>query len=507
MILPDQTDLAERYKNIGIVLPPPHRYFIVALSEELRRRTGANIHLFCADDDQVRYMRSVSPPGTFASIVSYGVQYIALEEKVADGDAVMVRAQRIEDRLGVTISLLSMTSRHLGRGYALTGYNHPKSRQSEKSSYVQAVHAITAEAEFWLEHLKTLNIDLLINGGRVIYETARTLGIPYRYMLGARARNLHFWATSCTGDNPRLATMLKNGTITPPAGLVDSPYHSHMTLRKKFIRAVTLTGVARRIVSIVVQHGMHILRRNQKAREYYVRSLIRYQIRRWRDFRKLQRMATVTLETLQGTPYVFFPLQTEPEVSMQWFSPEFFFQHAAIAALSRDLPAGMRLVIKDTYEAIGRRPANFYDQLADFKNVVMLDPLELGIRVVENAEAVATIGSTAGLEAAALGKPVIVFGKHNAYDVLPHVQRVHDLTDLRPALTKALSDTFDREGARRDGMRLMSAIEATSFDMGRYDYIDLKAFGEAEVVAAADSLFTSLADVPIADIPGPAGAH
>ena len=66
-------------------------------------------------------------------------------------------------------------------------------------------------------------------------------------------------------------------------------------------------------------------------------------------------------------------------------SPEYFYQLSCIAALSRDLPAGAILVVKETLAATGRRPRDFYAQIKEFKNVVMLDIRELGLEVVRAA--------------------------------------------------------------------------------------------------------------------------
>ena len=88
---------------------------------------------------------------------------------------------------------------------------------------------------------------------------------------------------------------------------------------------------------------------------------------------------------------MFFPLHAEPESSLQVASPECLVQLSTITSLARDLPAGYYLAVKETYQTYGRRPSNFYDQIREFKNVVLLDMLELGLEVARRAEAVATI--------------------------------------------------------------------------------------------------------------------
>ena len=214
--------------------------------------------------------------------------------------------------------------------------------------------------------------------------------------------------------------------------------------------------------------------------------------RQWRDTRRMTRPGLAKLSDLASTPYVYFPLATEPEASLGQFSPEFFFQHAAIAALSRDLPAGMKLVVKETMIGVGRRPTDFYEQIGELKNVVWLDMLEPGIRITEQATAVATISGSGGFEAAVHGTPVISFGAHNLYNILPHVAVVSDLARLGEHLAPLLHADFDRQAAQTSGNRFLGAVVATSFDLGAYDYIDLKKYDDTAVDEATRALIDSL---------------
>ena len=195
-----------------------------------------------------------------------------------------------------------------------------------------------------------------------------------------------------------------------------------------------------------------------------------------------------------GFLFVFFPLHLEPETALQGLSPEFFFQLSSIAALSRDLPTGTLLAVKETFAGIGRRPDNFYEQIADLKNVVLLDTLELGANVVQEAAAVATINGTAGLEAALLGKPVIVFGQHNNYACLPHVRRVESLTDLRQAILASLSASSDLSIHATAARCYLDVVVERSFDLDKYDFVKVSEFSSEVVTAAAKALHQSVCE-------------
>ncbi len=87
--------------------------------------------------------------------------------------------------------------------------------------------------------------------------------------------------------------------------------------------------------------------------------------------REARRRFNVRLADLAAKPVVYFPLHKEPEESFLLRSPERFSQHAVIAALSRALPAGALLAVKENRYAVARRPKDFYAQLAALKNVVV----------------------------------------------------------------------------------------------------------------------------------------
>ena len=55
-------------------------------------------------------------------------RYTVVREPVSDPVAVLAKARDYERDLGVTINHLSVRDRHLGRGYSLGGFYHPRSR-------------------------------------------------------------------------------------------------------------------------------------------------------------------------------------------------------------------------------------------------------------------------------------------------------------------------------------------------------------------------------------------
>ena len=198
------------------------------------------------------------------------------------------------------------------------------------------------------------------------------------------------------------------------------------------------------------------------------------------------------LSDMGNSKFVYYPLHTEPETALQTLSPEYFYQLSCIAALSRDLPAGTVLAVKDTLAAIGRRPRDFYAQILEFKNVVLLDVREFGLEVAKKSSAVATITGTGGFEAAVMGKPVISFGRHNLYNFLSHVRVINDETKLKEDLVWALKDDFDVKTAKIEGAKFLEGVKNISFNMEEFTAINGKNFSDIAIKRAYENLYKSI---------------
>ena len=139
----------------------------------------------------------------------------------------------------------------------------------------------------------------------------------------------------------------------------------------------------------------------------------------------------VTEDDLLSLDYVFFPLHTEPEVTLLVYSKPHLNQIEAIRNISHSIPVGMTLVVKEHPIAVGKRPLSYYKKILDIPNVHLADPALASKSLVANAHLVATIAGSIGLEAILRQKPVVVLG-HVPYEFLPStmVRRVTDLERL-----------------------------------------------------------------------------
>ena len=139
----------------------------------------------------------------------------------------------------------------------------------------------------------------------------------------------------------------------------------------------------------------------------------------------------VTEDELGSLNYAFFPLNTEPEVSMLVHSKPYLNQIDVIRNVSSNIPVGMKLVVKEHPSSVGKRPLSYYQKLLDIPNVRLADPkLPAGL-LVDNSRLVATIQGSVGWEAILRKKPVVIFGQAT-YEFLPSsmLRRVRDLENL-----------------------------------------------------------------------------
>jgi hypothetical protein len=476
---------------VALNIRPPVRFYSIELAKRLKSQYGSIIHAYCDSPQTAKFLETHNADGLFASITPERVLTDSAVATGLDEEAVLATAKAFEDKLGLTYNFLAVANRHLGRGYVLGGFYHPRSRYTENVGYTQMLHAYNETLSFWEREISEKGITVIVNGGRECACIARQQGIPYRTLILSKIDNLHYWAHNEFYETPTFEAAYH--ALPPDARRpLDVPYSSHLASRAAFMKSTNLIATVKLLYLITRNHLYWRVIGHPKARGYYWSSQMAAVLRIWREVRNLDRLATTKLTDLEGKKYLYYPLHLEPEAALHWISPEYFFQLSTIAALSRDLPAGVLLVVKEAFGNIGRRPANFYQQITDMKNVVLIHPMELGFDVVRQSAAVATICGTTGLEATAMGKPVIVFGKHNNYNFLPHIQVVDDLDKLAGYLRAALDGTFDGPAAQTNAERFLEAIAECSFDMRQFDYLNISNFAPESVEDGARALADSV---------------
>jgi hypothetical protein len=128
--------------------------------------------------------------------------------------------------------------------------------------------------------------------------------------------------------------------------------------------------------------------------------------------------------------FAFYPMNLEPEAALMVLSPSFNNQVAAIDLVSKALPAGVPLVVKENIVSLGKRPPGLYEWLSALPNVVLAPFAVPGKQLASRSALTVTVTGTAGMEAALAGTPVACFGRHNLYSTLPHVRVLDRISSI-----------------------------------------------------------------------------
>ncbi len=121
---------------------------------------------------------------------------------------------------------------------------------------------------------------------------------------------------------------------------------------------------------------------------------------------------------LSSTPYVFFPLHTEPEIALSIYGRYHQNQIEVIRNVAQSLPVTWSVVVKDHPRSLGFRKLQYYKKLLQIPNVKLVNPYLPSWDIIEYAQAVVTISSWVGFEAVVSKKPVVTMGECT-YNCLP----------------------------------------------------------------------------------------
>ncbi len=480
--------MSQPFASVGIQINAQSSRLMHYLGRVLKERHGSKLHLYVRNAVEGRGLAREDKEGLWDSIEISHRLIPALDHAIDNEQAVIARARRYEERLGETFSRLSLEHRQLGRGFSPGGVQYPRSPIVERASYVQMLHAFNDTLGFWEEEIDTKGLTLVLNAEKWVAAMCRTKDVHYRKQGLGRHGNYQFWSPNEYFRNPLLESAYCRLTSWPKAEL-SGTYASQVSKNKKALQVASLSGIAHGLATNSVKRIVYRLRGLQQDRPR-LRDLVATSLRPWQQMREYRRLAKTTVDDLASMPFVYFPLHKEPEVDFLIRTPDYLSQQAAIMAISRDLPAGVRLAIKEHIPATGPRPQEFYRQIADLKNVVLVDIFESSIALIKQAAATITFLGSAGIEATILGKPVIQFSPHTHNRFVPHVMTLTSDRELKECLDRVLNGEIDLVQAREDGSRFLQAIKDSCFDMG--DYLRVRGGDFGATPETAETLYQGL---------------
>jgi len=176
-----------------------------------------------------------------------------------------------------------------------------------------------------------------------------------------------------------------------------------------------------------------------------------------RHFRRTARArsalaAIKTVSVPPSTPFVFFGLHVQPESSIDVWAPFFSNQLWVIELLARSIPPTHRLLVKIHKSDAANYSREHLARLRSFPSVELVAPFSDTRQFIEKADLLFSIQGTIGLEAALLGKPVIVLGD-SPVALFPSASPIGRIPDLPELVRRKLSERPPTRGEILDAYR------------------------------------------------------
>jgi hypothetical protein len=152
-------------------------------------------------------------------------------------------------------------------------------------------------------------------------------------------------------------------------------------------------------------------------------------------------------EMCENNTFLFFPLQYPIESRLTVFSPEFFDQAHIIDYISRILPEGVKLFVKQHPNHPGQQSPAWTRQREQNTQVEFLHPSFNAHKTIEHAEGVVVTNNTVGFEALFHTTPLVVLGRA-FYEDVPAARHVSELSELPGELSQAVNNSVEERAVR-----------------------------------------------------------
>jgi hypothetical protein len=188
--------------------------------------------------------------------------------------------------------------------------------------------------------------------------------------------------------------------------------------------------------------------------------------------------------------YAFFPMHTEPEVSLLVNSRPLLNQLETIRALALSLPADMFLIVKEHPGMVGKRHRSYYKKLLQIPKVKIAAPESDARAWIKKSSLVCVLSSSVGLEAVILEKPVLCFG-HCGFELLPKsmVEVVGRFRDLQKIIAGLIERHIHDETALE---HYISAVYDCTVGVNFYTTLLGKTYGNSMLCTDYDVDVTKL---------------
>jgi hypothetical protein len=280
--------------------------------------------------------------------------------------------------------------------------------------------------------------------GSLALAVARKIGVPWFALNFSTIPRAH--VSCCDNLSPASTLVLepdREQTLRAEADKLLNEFEKGSTRAPAYLPPKLLEpGVALRHLPSQLRSLWRVARRRGSARyrkytdyrnSYTFSGLFREALRLRRNLWRLRRQ--VLIEQPPDEPFAFFGLHMQPESSIDVFAHFFSNQVRVIEVISRSLPPTRSLLVKLHKSDAPNYSTAYLARLRRFPGVRVVAPGADSVAFIRKAELVFAIQGTIGLEAALLGKPVIMFAD-SPFKCFPSVATLGRTADL-PGLVRA----------------------------------------------------------------------
>ena len=165
---------------------------------------------------------------------------------------------------------------------------------------------------------------------------------------------------------------------------------------------------------------------------------IQYSLKRW--YREKYIAKNFLRQIPKDTPFIFLPLQQEPERSLLIGAPDYVNQIQTVEYISKCIPKNYLLFVKEhPTQGPGRgwRKISDYQAMQNNPKVKLIHPSVPANEIVAKSKLVISVSGTLALESAFFNKPSITFAD-NDYTLIPSISRLKSKNELRELIEDSL---------------------------------------------------------------------
>ena len=196
-------------------------------------------------------------------------------------------------------------------------------------------------------------------------------------------------------------------------------------------------------------------------------SEINNSIKRW--YRKKYIDQNFLQEIIDDKPFIFLPLQQEPERSLLLSAPDYKNQIETVEYVSNCLPENFLLFVKEhPTQGSGRdwREISQYKALQNNPKVRLIHPSVPADEIIKKSKLVISVSGTIALESAFLNTPSITIAD-NDYTLIPSISRLNSKNELQGLIENSLEKKVEPSSLGK----YLDILEENSFI---FDYLEFQ---------------------------------